>query len=154
LLPSVSGQVQILFASGDVQPLSNRHSAASDDENQGTFAAKKAAKNPLDNPPETAKVPAIAMKNNPLTAILLGALTLSALASVVLCWIFIANTRELRTLETQVAFINNNRAVINQLLNETIEYSKKNAAIIPVLEAIGWKSDKSVPATPSKPATK
>ena len=92
------------------------------------------------------------MKNNPLTAILLGALTLSALASVVLCWVYIANTRELRSLETQTAFINNNRAVINGLLNDTIEYSKKNPAMVPILESIGWKVDKA--AASPKPAAK
>ena len=94
------------------------------------------------------------MKNNSLTAILLGALTLSALASVVLCWIFIANACELRTLETQTAFINNNRAVINQLLNDSIEYSRKNPAMIPVLESVGWKPEKSPLTTSAKPATK
>ena len=43
------------------------------------------------------------MKNNPLTTILLGVLTLSALASVVLCWLYISNTRELRSLQTQAS---------------------------------------------------
>jgi len=94
------------------------------------------------------------MKNNPLSAILIGALTLSALASVVLCWVYISNTRELRRLETQTAFINNNRAVINALLNDTIEYSKRNAAMVPVLESVGWKSGNSAAAPAAKPGAK
>ena len=45
------------------------------------------AKNLLDKPDGTITVPPINMKNSPLTTILLGALTLSVLASVVLCWL-------------------------------------------------------------------
>ena len=73
------------------------------------------------------------MKNSPLTTILLGVLTLSALASVVLCWLYISNTRALRTLQAQAAQINNNRAVINALAADTVEYSKTHQAIEPIL---------------------
>ena len=93
------------------------------------------------------------MKNTPLTTILLGALTLSALASVVMCWLYISNTRELRTLQSQAAFINNNRAIITALANDTLEYSKTHPAIDPLLESVGFKPGKAAPAA-SKPATK
>ncbi len=78
----------------------------------------------LDKRDETVRVPPINMKNSPLTTILLGVLTVSALASVVLCWLNISNTRELRSLQTQATLINNNRAFINALVSETMEYSK------------------------------
>jgi len=91
------------------------------------------------------------MKNSPLLTILLGALVLSALASAVMCCMFISTTRQLRTLETQNALINNNRAVVNSLLNDTIEYSKRNPAILPVLESVGWKPSGAAAA---KPGTK
>jgi hypothetical protein len=97
------------------------------------------------------------MKNTPLTTILLGVLTLSALASVVLCWLYISNARELRSLQTQASQINNNRAIINALANDTLEYSKTHPAIDPVLESLGLKTGKSALAAPSaanKPATK
>jgi hypothetical protein len=94
------------------------------------------------------------MKNNPLTTILLGVLTLSALASVVLCWLYISNTRELRTLQTQATLINNNRALINALAVDTVEYSKTHPAIDPILESAGLKPGKSAPAATTKPATK
>ena len=74
-------------------------------------------------------VPAIDMKNTPLTTILLGVLTLSALASVVLCWLYISNTRELRSLQAQAAQINSNRALINALATDAIEYSKTHQDI-------------------------
>jgi Na+-transporting NADH:ubiquinone oxidoreductase subunit NqrC len=94
------------------------------------------------------------MKNSPLTTILLGVLTLSALASVLLCWLYISNTRQLRTLQTQAAFINNNRNIINALVSDTLEYSKTHAAIEPVLQSFNLKLGKTSPAASSKPATK
>jgi hypothetical protein len=123
-------------------------------QNQARSEAKMRRKNTLDNREKTVKVPPIDMKNNPLTTILLGALTLSALASVVLCWLYISNTRELRSLQGQANIINNNRTVINALANDTMEYSKKNPAIDPVLESVGLKPAKSAPTATPKPATK
>ncbi len=93
------------------------------------------------------------MKNTPLTTFLLGALTLSVLASVALCWLYISNTRELRSLQSQAAFINNNRAIITSLANDALEYSKTHPAIDPLLESVGFKPGKA-PATTAKPATK
>jgi hypothetical protein len=93
------------------------------------------------------------MKNTPLITFLLGALTLSALASVVMCWLYISNTRELRTLQSQAGFINNNRALITALANDTMEYSKTHPQIDPLLEAVGFKPSKAAPAV-SKPPTK
>ena len=94
------------------------------------------------------------MKNNSLTTVLLGVLTISALASVVLCWLYISNTRQLRTLQTQATLINNNRALINALAIDTVEYSKTHPAIDPILEAAGLKPGKSAPAATTKPAAK
>ncbi len=94
------------------------------------------------------------MKNSPLTTILLGVLTVSALASVVLCWLYISNTRELRSLQSQANIINNNRAVMTALANDALEYSKKNPAIDPILESVGLKPSKSGATAPAKTATK
>jgi hypothetical protein len=84
----------------------------------------------------------------------MGVLTVSALLSVGLCWSFIANARELRSLQAQATQINNSRAMVQALANETLEYSKTHPAIDPILESVGLKPGKagSVPAT--KPATK
>lgn len=87
------------------------------------------------------------MKNSPLVTILLGVLTISALASVVLCWLYISNTRELRQIQAQTAMINNQRAVINALVNDTLEYGKTHPAIQPVLESVGFKAATNKPAT-------
>ena len=94
------------------------------------------------------------MKRTPLTTILLGVLTLSALASVLLCWLYISNTRQLRSLQSQATFINNNRTIINALAADTLEYSKTHPAIDPVLESLGFKPGRTNPTAGSKPATK
>ena len=94
------------------------------------------------------------MKNNPLTTILLVVLTISALLSVGFCWRYISNTRELRALQTQATLINNNRATINALVNDTVQYGQTHHEIDPVLESVGLKPSKSAPPSTSKPATK
>jgi hypothetical protein len=94
------------------------------------------------------------MKNTPLISILLGVLTLSTLASVVLCWLYISNTRALRSLQTQAAQINNNRALINALANDTVEYGKTHPAIEPILESVGLKPGKAAPTATNKSGTK
>ena len=111
-------------------------------------------KNVLDNCRQTITVCPTDMKNSPLTTILLGVLTLSALTSVVLCWLYISNTRELRALQTQATLINNNRTLINALASDTVEYSKTHPAIEPILESMGLKPGKSAPTATPKPATK
>ena len=93
------------------------------------------------------------MKNSPLTTVLLGVLVLSALTSVVLCWMYISNARELRNLQAQAGAIQQNRAFVSALANETLEYSKTHPAIEPVLESAGLTPPKTGAVAP-KPATK
>jgi hypothetical protein len=91
------------------------------------------------------------MKSNSLSAILLGVLAISALASIVLTMMYSTSSREFRQLQGQVAMVQNNRMVANQLVNELLEYSKRNPAIDPVLEATGLKKGSgSVKAAPAK----
>ena len=94
------------------------------------------------------------MKNNQLTTILLGLLTISALASVVFCWLYVSNTRELRTLQSQVVMINNNRNVMTALANDAVEYSKKNQDIDPILVGVGLKPGKGAPTNAPKSSAK
>ncbi len=94
------------------------------------------------------------MKNNQLTTILLGLLTLSALASMVLCWLYISNSRELRGIQAQIAAINNRNVGVNSLANDVLEYSKKNPAIDPLLVSVGLKPGKAAPTNVPKSSTK
>jgi hypothetical protein len=61
-------------------------------------------------------------------------LAVSALASLYLCYQCVTNASELSRLQSQATMINNNRAVMNAVATEAVEYSKKNPAIDPILE--------------------
>jgi hypothetical protein len=94
------------------------------------------------------------MKNDPLTTVLLGLLTIFALTSVIFCWLYVSNTRELRTLQSNVTLVQNKRNVVGALANDTLEYSKRNPAIDPILESVGLKPGKSAPTNAPKAAAK
>jgi hypothetical protein len=96
------------------------------------------------------------MKQSPFTTILLVVLAISTLASVGLCWTYITYAHQLRRLQTDAALVNNNRALINALANDAVEYSKKNPAIDPILEGAGVKPAKGAAGAPpaAKPAAK
>jgi hypothetical protein len=77
------------------------------------------------------------MKNNPLTTILLAVLAISAVWSVVLCGLYVRNTRDIRTLQAQAQFINYRQAAVQSLAKAAVEYSKTHPDINPLLEAAG-----------------
>ena len=79
------------------------------------------------------------MRNSPLVNVLLVMTAISALLSVFLCWSYISNARQLRTLQQAIGMANQNRQVMNALAMDALEYSKTNPAINPILEAVGAK---------------
>jgi hypothetical protein len=93
------------------------------------------------------------MKSNSFASILLGVLFISALASVVLCYMWVQNVRQFRGLQQQVARMNQNKVVATQLAGELIEYSKRNPAIDPLLVNFRIK-EQAAGAGTAKPATK
>lgn len=88
------------------------------------------------------------MKTNSILTVILAA---CVLLSVFFCMKQIFQTRDLRSLSMQVQGINNYRAGMQSLLSDCLEYSKKNAAIDPLLQQIGLKP---APTASSKPAGK
>jgi hypothetical protein len=79
------------------------------------------------------------MKNNPMTTVLLGVLTLSALASVVLCMLFTTKTRQRNMIQSEATAIINKRTIVNALVQDVMEYSKKNQEVDPILIHAGLK---------------
>ena len=69
------------------------------------------------------------------TALLLG-VTLTA----GLCYWYLQCTRELQLAQLEVARANSNRAAMQSLANESIDYAKRNPALVPVLQALGLRS--------------
>jgi hypothetical protein len=93
------------------------------------------------------------MKNSPLITVLLAAVTASALASLVLCYMCISSTRELRALQNDAMQFQTKWNVVQRLTADAVEYSKTNPAINPILESAGLKQ-RSTPATTTRPATR
>ena len=86
------------------------------------------------------------MKSAGLTTLLNAALMVCLLACMVLSFQYVMLARESRRLNADLALINQRRALMNSMVTDCVEYSKKNPAILPILETIGVK--------PAKPAAK
>jgi hypothetical protein len=79
------------------------------------------------------------MKSDTSTMILQGALALSLCLSAIFCIQYILMTREARLLNAQLNIVNAYRTTIQSMINDCMEYSKKNPAIDPLLKSIGAK---------------
>jgi hypothetical protein len=93
------------------------------------------------------------MKNDPLSAILVGVLFLSAVLSLLFCGLHTKDSRDLRIMQNQIGSINQHNANLNALIREVMEYSKKNPAINPILTSFGVATA-SKPVAPAASATK
>jgi len=93
---------------------------------------------------------------SPLITLLM--VTVGVLTAVVLflAIVFEIHFRQLRNLAPQVANVQNNQNQVNALINDSMDYSKHNPSIDPILQAVGLKPGKPAPApTPgNKPAGK
>jgi hypothetical protein len=83
--------------------------------------------------------PLLNMKNSPLMTILLALLAISAVLSLIFFWRFNSKFGELRGLQFQVGQINQRGAVIQQMMGDVVEYSKRttNHDIDRLLETFG-----------------
>ena len=79
------------------------------------------------------------MKKSQSTAILLAILVFSALCSVGFCGLYINSALRLRDLQRSAAAAQNSKNLVISLANDTLEYSKRNPAVEPILEAAGFK---------------
>ena len=81
------------------------------------------------------------MKNKSFTALLVGLLFVSAVAAAVQVLRLSFATRDLRRIQPRVVEINSRLSVAQALLNDTLEYSKRNPAIDPLLQAMNFKTN-------------
>ncbi len=91
------------------------------------------------------------MNKSPLTTFLLAVLVISALVSTGLCYLCTRNAMRLVEMQTQVASAQSRAAFIGLLAKDAVDYSAKNSAIDPILEAAGVKPKST---TTNKPAAK
>ena len=91
------------------------------------------------------------MKSNPLIVALVALLALGALSSVVLAWQYVRYAGQMRVLQTQAESVNRNRAVVQALAKDAVEYSAQNPAIDPILQQFGLKQKQAAaPASKSR----
>ena len=90
------------------------------------------------------------MKNNLFTTVLSWLLATSVILSVVFCLQFVFRTRELRTLQGEMARYQNTHQVLNILLNDVATYSRRDPGITPILQSLGIRVGTNNPtAAPS-----
>ncbi len=91
------------------------------------------------------------MNKSPLTTVLLVLLVASALASVILCWSYVSNQRQLPAARAQAAMINRNRTVVNQLADEVRLFGTNHPnSGVPLPESVIARTSKPPPATAPK----
>ena len=77
------------------------------------------------------------MQKDPLIAAMVGALLLGSIAVLALGVRYELLSRQNRRLQAQFMAVQNSRAQVQALVNETLEYSKRNPAINPILQHAG-----------------
>lgn len=81
-------------------------------------------------------------------------LFLNAVVAPILSYRFIQITREQNRLKMQYNAVNGKTQLLQQLLSEALEYSRKDPTIDPLLEKIGVKTRPATPVTATKPTNK
>lgn len=79
------------------------------------------------------------MKNNTLSILLLAAAAVSVLATAGLAVLQVRSLAQMQSQKLQVATVERERSTVLGLANDAAEYSKRNPAILPILEIIGVK---------------
>jgi hypothetical protein len=88
-------------------------------------------------------------QKNMLTYFLVALLLLTVLATAGLTIYYVRKVRSWNMLQLQTAVISRNRTLANSLLNDAIEYSKRNPAIDPILQSVGVTKRSGPFATPT-----
>jgi len=94
------------------------------------------------------------MKSNGTNTILNWALAIAVIGLSLGAMQYYFKTREARSLQLQMVNYQNTQTILNSLIADSLQYSKQNPAIDPILEAIGAKPGKNAPAPATKPAGK
>jgi len=93
------------------------------------------------------------MKSGSFSAVLAGVLVVTAFAAAWQVSRLYFATRQLRGLQPSVMDANNRLNLAQALLNDTLEYSKRNPSIDPLLVSLNLKTNSTGGATP-KPVGK
>jgi len=94
------------------------------------------------------------MRHNSFAGLLVGLLFVSALAAAVQVLRLSFATRDLRRIQPRVIEITSHLNVAQALLNDTLEYSKHNPAIDPLLQSMNFKTNSATGAASPQPLSK
>ena len=95
------------------------------------------------------------MKCNLITTLLTWVLAASLILSVFFSIKFFFQTKELRTYQVETTRYQNTHSVLNALLGDLVQYSKRDRGVEPILESVGVSLSKAAPAvTTNKPPVK
>lgn len=89
------------------------------------------------------------MNRDPVTAILAAALVVSVMLTAGLCYAYLHVSQNNQRAQGTVALLNAQRARMQPLAAECLEFSRKNPSIIPVLQSLGLRTrsgDTNIPA--------
>jgi hypothetical protein len=93
------------------------------------------------------------MKNNQVIAALTGILVLSSVWTFYETWSYRSSLQRMGVAQMHAAYVKSvETPVMQSLLNDTAEYSKKNPAVMPILQSLTNNMSRSAAA--AKPATK
>lgn len=95
------------------------------------------------------------MSKNQFAIGLVALLFLSAAITAALSLTYAVSTRNLRRAQIQIATMNNRLNLAQALLNDTVEYGKRNPAIDPLLQSLNLKTNPASASGPvARPGTK
>jgi hypothetical protein len=94
------------------------------------------------------------MKRQPLVLTLMAVLFINAVAAPCMSLRFIQITREINRLKSQYNVVTGKTQLLQQLLSEALDYSRKDPTIDPLLEKIGVKPKPTPPAATGKSTSK
>jgi hypothetical protein len=80
------------------------------------------------------------MNREPVTLLLAVALLVSVTLTAGLCYWYLQCTRDFQIAQLEVARANSNRAAMQSLANEAMDYARRNPSLIPVLQSLGLRS--------------
>lgn len=88
------------------------------------------------------------MNRDPITTILAGALLLGVTLTAGLCYWYLQCTAENQAAQREISRVNANRALMQPLAAESVEFAKKHPSILPVLQSLGVRArlDTNAPA--------
>jgi hypothetical protein len=90
------------------------------------------------------------MNRDPITMLLACALLVSVTLTAGLCYWYLQCTAENQAAQREIAQVNANRALMNPLAAESLEFARKHTNLIPVLQSLGVRSRIDTNAPPQK----